>query len=110
MGTGGATALRSPEICSESSEQISGELKISNCQLQIGRSQRLQQSDFKEHYFQSALTNRRSAISSGSLISTYRLSEDLPPETAAATTSSEFCLRSFDLLCLPSSAGAGDGL
>jgi hypothetical protein len=34
----------------------------------------------------------------------------LPPVTAAVTTSSEFSLRSFDLLCMPSSACAGDGL
>jgi hypothetical protein len=35
MGTGGATVLLSPEIYPASAGQISGELKISNCRLQI---------------------------------------------------------------------------
>ena len=35
MGTGGTTTLLSPEFCAEASAQNSGELKISNRQLQI---------------------------------------------------------------------------
>jgi hypothetical protein len=82
--------------------QLSGELKISDCRLPIVRRrqrQRLQQSIFKEQDFQSALANRKSAISSGSLISTYRFQE-VPRSATAATIRLRFVLRSFDLLCL----------
>ena len=71
----------------------------------------------KEHDFQSAIRNRKSAISSGSLISTYgerdsrfvtSLQRNFAPDsrlnvsTIHATSRASFCFEIFPLLCLPS--------
>src|SRR5438093_13506977 len=67
MGTGGATALLSPEVCSERSEQTSGDVIRDSLNRYIGR---LSGSRFS--YYDSRFSFQRTAAS---LISTYRLSD-----------------------------------
>src|SRR5579864_5463594 len=59
MGTGGTTALLSPEFCAENPAQNSGELKISDCRLQIGPRPK-STSSFQRTRFQ--IFNLKSAI------------------------------------------------
>jgi hypothetical protein len=91
MGTGGATALLSPECdAGLAVRRLRGEDKSMPTSGDWRLTQTLYNLISKEHDLQSAIRNRKSAISSGSLISTYRFSDSAVIDRRYSTTSSEF--------------------
>ena len=91
MGTGGATALGSPELCAELSAQSSGELRfyVADCRLVVSN---IDIHTFKEHRLQSF--NLKSAIFN------CRFSDIYIQEEEFDLNELRFVLRSFDLLRL----------
>src|SRR5437763_10871815 len=108
MGTGGAAALGSPEIWPAAAGQISGELKISDCRLQICLSAK-STTNF-QRTFRSQIFNLKSAIFNCWFSDIY-IQEFISAEHSRRYNFRlRFSLGSFALLCWPSLAYASEGL